>query len=128
MAAMNRFHAHVYFASGDLERARFLVNRAGLMNLFELVKLHEQPIGPHPTAMIEVHFSEQFYIAALDWLEANRGVFSVLIHQDTGDDFKNHTDGIQWLGKRMPLDFNFFELIQIHPELEIHQRKTLTAT
>ena len=118
---MKRFHVHIYFDPATLKTACLLADRTEQTNLFEFVKLHEQPIGPHPTGMIEGHFGELSNIFVLDWLEANRGSFSVLIHQDTGDDFKDHTDGARWLGKEMALDFKFFELIQDHPEFRVHE-------
>lgn len=117
---MKRFHVHIYFEPNNLENARFLANRAEQTSLFEFVKLQEEPIGPHPTGMIEGHFNELSYVPVLNWLETNRGPSSVLIHQDTGDDFKDHTTGARWLGKELSLDFNFFELIQARPEFRIH--------
>jgi aromatic ring-cleaving dioxygenase len=121
MKGMKRFHIHVYFEPDSLESARVLAERARLTNLFEFVEIHEQPIGPHPTGMIEAHFGDQSYISVLDWVEAHLGVFSALIHQDTGDDFSDHTEGARWLGKELPLNFDFFELIQLRPEFRIHQ-------
>ncbi len=118
---MKYFHVHIYFEPDGLEVARLLTKRAQQTRLFEFVKLHEQPIGPHPTGMIEGHFGEVSYVSVLDWLETNRGSFSVLIHQETGDDFKDHTVGARWLGKEISLDFNFFELIRVHPEFRIHE-------
>ncbi len=117
---MKHFHVHIYFEPDTLERARLLAERASLMDLFEFVKLHEQPIGPHPTGMIEAHFNQPSYHSVSDWVKANRGAFSALIHSDTGDDIKDHTDGIAWLGKELPLDFDFFKLIEAHPEFRIH--------
>lgn len=118
---MKHFHAHIYFAPKDIEHARNLAKYALLIELFESVKFHERPIGPHPTGMIEMHFGDSSYTSAVEWIETHRGVFSVLIHQDTGDDFRDHSDGIRWLGKKLPLDFAFFELVQSHPELRVHQ-------
>lgn len=118
---MRLFHAHIYFEPDRLENARLLVARADLTGLFGLVKLHGQPIGPHPTGMIETHFGESAHASVLAWLEANRGDFSVLVHEDSGDDFRDHTDGARWLGKGLPLKFGFFELIQANPELRVHQ-------
>ena len=118
---MKRFHVHIYFEPSALENARLLADRAEQTRLFTFVKLHEQAIGPHPTGMIEGHFNEPSYVPVLNWLEGNRGAFSVLIHHDTGNDFIDHTAGARWLGEEMPLDFNFFELIQVHPELRIHE-------
>ncbi len=120
---MKRFHVHVYFETNDLETARLWSERARLAGLFEFIHLHKRPVGPHPTGMIEAHFDESRHAAVVDWIGANRGNFSVLIHQDTGDDYTDHTEGILWLGKELPLDFKFFELIQADPALSIHKPK-----
>ena len=88
---------------------------------FESVKIQEKPVVPHPTGMIEIHFGEPCYNKVIEWLNVNRGVLTAMVHEDTGDDFKDHTDGIRWLGKELPLDFSFFELILERPDLRIHQ-------
>lgn len=121
---MKRFHLHIYFKPTELEKARVLAGRAQRMHLFDVVKFHEHPIGPHPTGTIEGHFGDAAYSSVLEWVEANRGDFSTLIHQDTGDDFKDHTDGCSWLGQELLLDFSFFQLIQLRPELRINHDVT----
>lgn len=118
---MKIFHAHVYFEEDCLEKARAWAWRASKSGLFSLVKDYERPVGPHPRAMIEAHFDESSFADSVAWIEQTHGPFSVLIHQDTGDDFKDHTDGIRWLGEELKLDFDFFRLILEHPELRIHQ-------
>lgn len=118
---MKHFHVHIYFEPNHLENALILAERARQTKLFELVKSHENPVGPHPMGTIEGHFKELNYFAVLNWVEANRGYFSALIHQDTGDDFKDHTDGIRWLGSELPLDFDFFKLVQVRPEFRVHK-------
>lgn len=116
-----RFHAHIYFEPKDLESARSLAEKARVISQFEFVTISELPVGPHPTGMIEIHFSEPSHSLAIDWIKNNRGTFSGLIHQDTGDDLKDHTDNILWLGPKVPLDFSFFELIRRRPDLRIHR-------
>ncbi len=121
---MKRFHAHIYFETKDLELADALFARARNIDFFQSVSLHLKPIGPHPLAMIEVHFSEATLTFAIAWLEAQRGVFPTLIHEDTGDDHRDHTEGIKWLGKKLSLDFTFFELVKLRPEIAIHSKVT----
>lgn len=117
---MKRFHAHLYFEPENLEFASALAGRAHLLGCFEAIGLYEEPVGPHPTGMIELQFSEPFYASAVEWIEANRGNFSALIHPDTGEDLKDHSEGIRWLGKELPLNFKFFEFILVRPDLRIH--------
>lgn len=97
------------------------MNNAQLSSLFDVIELYEQPIGPHPRGMIEMHFGEPCRTKAIEWLETHHDHFSVLIHEDTGDDVKDHTYNIRWLGPVLPIDFGFFELIKIRPDLRIHQ-------
>ena len=121
LLSMNCFHAHIYFTANDLAYAFDLTKRAQATGLFDYLKLHERAVGPHPTGMLEVHFNDLSYNAAVEWVQTYRKGFSVLLHQDTGDDIKDHTDGIRWLGEKLQLDFNFFELIKARPELRVHQ-------
>jgi aromatic ring-cleaving dioxygenase len=120
MMNMKHYHAHIYFKPEETTSARRLARRALVTGIAETVKLHERPVGPHPTGMLELHFNEVSYALVTKWIETHCGMYSVLIHQDTGDDVKDHTDGIRWLGQKLPLDFGFFELIQSRPDLRVN--------
>ncbi len=117
---MNRFHAHIYIKKQNLSETQEIIRLAQIIGIFEYVELFDEPIGPHPFGMIELHFSDQVYHVALEWLKSHHGNFSVFIHQETGDDFRDHTDGVIWLGTPVEIDFSFFELIKKFPELSIH--------
>tara|TARA_B110001454_G_C12723340_1_gene436805 strand:+ start:21637 stop:21993 length:357 start_codon:yes stop_codon:yes gene_type:complete len=117
---MKYFHIHIYFEVNDIGYALELWEKAKLIGLFDVVKFQEKPVGPHPTGMVEMHFKEPRYSLALEWVKIHRGHLTAMIHQDTGDDFKDHTDHIQWMGKELPLDFRFFELILLRPDLKIN--------
>lgn len=118
---MKRLHAHIYFIESDGAKAHTLANKARVTNLFETVDFYDKPVGPHASGMIELHFDDRAVDQVMKWLEIHHGNFSVLIHEDTGDDFRDHTEGIHWLGKPLSIDFGFFELIKTNPELKIHQ-------
>ncbi|MBC7466363.1 MAG: 4,5-dioxygenase [Bdellovibrio sp.] len=118
---MNYFHAHIYFSSTDLTYAQALKGHAVSTNLFSEIKLHESAVGPHPTGMLELHFNQANYEPVITWIESQRADRSVLVHQDTGDDVKDHTNGIRWLGQNLTLNFDFFEQIKSRPELRVHQ-------
>ncbi len=118
---MKLFHAHAYFKADDLREADHLARLARTEDYFKFVKLYEKPIGPHPTGMVELHFDEPAHNSAVKWIEAHRGPMSVLVHEETGDDVRDHTEGIQWLGPKVSLDFGFFELIKSRPDLRVHK-------
>jgi len=69
-----------------------------------IYKLFERPVGPHPTAMFEVDTFDPHQTGTLfSWLVVNRGPCSVLIHPNTGDGYKDHTESMAWIGKPWPL-------------------------
>jgi DOPA 4,5-dioxygenase len=71
--------------------------------------------------MIEIHFQEENKLKVLDWLSLNRQGLGVLIHRDTGDDYRDHApENIIWLGDPLPLDFRFFDLVKTRTELSMH--------
>jgi len=96
-ASMERFHAHVYFPPEALDLARTLAITAENSNIFGYVGVYENPIGPHPTGMIEMHFTQDNRDRATDWLVSHRETFSVLVHRVTVDDFQDHTQDTPWL-------------------------------
>jgi len=123
---MKRYHAHVYFEEDQVDQARELYQKIEQSFLLDEVNpygFHAVKIGPHPLPMFEIHFDEESNIKATSWLIQNRRGFSVLIHEDTGDDVKDHSENIFWIGKPVIIDFEFFEKIKTNPELRIHPEK-----
>ena len=66
-----------------------------------------------------MHFSEINYDEVVKWLEVHRWNLSALIHEDTGDDLKDQTDGARWLGPvRLKIRKNDREkeLVEVAPQ------------
>jgi aromatic ring-cleaving dioxygenase len=61
--------------------------------------------------------SEQFG-AFIPWLVINRGPLSALIHPNTGDDLRDHTQRATWMGQPLPLNTRMF-----HKAIEARQSK-----
>lgn len=75
-----------------------------------IYKIWEQPIGPHPTGMFEVNlFTPAQFGAFIPWLVINRGPLSALVHPNTGDAERDHSQRATWMGERLPLDFDIFK-------------------
>lgn len=54
--------------------------------------------------MFEVNlFDPAQFGAFIPWLVINRGPLSVLIHPNTGDDVRDHTQRATWMGQPIPL-------------------------
>lgn len=101
------YDAHVYytpatrpFAHGLREKA--LRDFAGTPVF--VGKLIDERVGPHPTPMFELNFSKNWFGHVFSWLRANRSELPVLVHEVTGNDPKDHSQGAIWLGRVLPLD------------------------
>lgn len=103
------FHAHVYFNDTSREAAARI--RQGLDANFDvrLGRWHEKPIGPHPKAMYQVAFSPEQFGKVVSWLMLNHEGLDILIHPETGNDVKDHTDHALWLGEKLKLNIAFLQ-------------------
>ncbi|KOP26498.1 4,5-dioxygenase [Hapalosiphon sp. MRB220] len=102
------FHAHIYFDSATREAATRV--REGLSNFDVLLgRWHDKPIGPHPKSMYQVAFSPEQFSKVVPWLMLNREGLDILVHPETGDDVKDHTNHALWLGEKLELNINFLQ-------------------
>jgi DOPA 4,5-dioxygenase len=102
------YHAHIYYTPETRPAAEALlaqVARAGL-RLEYLGRLIDRPVGPHPVPMFEIDFGVEEEPAVVEFLKQHRGSLSVLVHEVTGNDLRDHTAGARWLGQKLELDFS----------------------
>lgn len=70
-----------------------------------IYRLWHDPVGPHTVAMFEVNiFTPLQFGAFIPWLVIHRGPLSALIHPNTDDEERDHTQRATWMGDPMPLD------------------------
>jgi len=114
MRMNQKFHAHIYFELHEQTTAEalYLAIHTLMLPRVRLGTFHLRLVGPHALPMFTVMFEAPEKIALLQFLERNGGGLSMLIHEDTGDDYRDHTDGAQWLGKQLPIDFTHFERVK----------------
>lgn len=99
------YHAHVYWSSVD-ERRTALSLRKDLEDLgLSLGRVWDTKVGPHPLPMYQVNYSDSDAHAVEELLSFSG--LSVLLHEDTGDDLRDHTDGARWLGSPLDLDLEW---------------------
>ena len=61
-------------------------------------------------AMFEVNlFTPKQFGAFIPWLVINRGPLSALVHPNTDDEERDHTQRATWMGDRLPLDLTLFK-------------------
>ncbi|KAK7687502.1 hypothetical protein QCA50_009379 [Cerrena zonata] len=108
---------HVYYESDTKEesdklREKLLIDfeqegKEGLIIVKKLPK--DVAIGPHYTPFWEVDVTRvEIFAKLISWFLLNHGTLSVLIHPQTGDDLRDHTNAALWLGKRLELKTHIF--------------------
>ena len=119
------YHAHVYFKASELQKAEEFFAQARAMAMGSAVlqvhKVFSKIVGPHALPMVELRFSDETKKEAIAWIDAHRKEWSVLIHQDSGNDVRDHSENVTWLGETLPIHFEFFKLIESSPDLLVHQ-------
>lgn len=118
---MKNYHAHIYFNHDEKSKAEALVQSVLSLKLknVSFLKVYEKKVGPHFLPMIEMHFTQEQLAEVLKTLKAHHKGLSVLVHEDSGDDFKDHEHCI-WVGKPLPIDFDFFHRVKADSSISVH--------
>jgi len=99
------YHAHVYYdPASTRDRAQRLRERvASAFPGATLGRWHDALVGPHTRAMYQIAFPSELLTTLLPWLMLNREGLSILLHPETGDPVRDHTDHAAWLGAVLSL-------------------------
>lgn len=97
------YHAHIYFDDLTLAQAKLLCEEAGKQFPITVGRIHQKPVGPHPSWSCQLAFSRREYADLLSWLALNRKGLTILIHPLTGNDLLDHTDYASWMGEPQAL-------------------------
>ncbi len=106
------FHAHIYYDPTTRDVAARIREKLGARFEVRLGRWHDQPVGPHPQAMYQVAFLPEQFSEVVPWLMLNHEGLGVLIHPETGDDVKDHTEHALWLGDKLDLNVEFLRRVQ----------------
>lgn len=101
------YHAHVYWQN-ESQHSEALHLRSMLVSLgCGVGTMHDKPIGPHPLPSYQVNYNSDnanIVECALAGTKLN-----ILLHDDTGDDMRDHTVGARWIGNKLKLDLAWLE-------------------
>jgi DOPA 4,5-dioxygenase len=110
LPSITEYHAHVYYdPQTTRDRAERL--RARMAAEFPRAKLgrwHDELVGPHTQSMYQIAFPASELATFLPWLMLNRNGLSILLHPETGDDYRDHSAHAAWLGAVLPLRLDVF--------------------
>jgi aromatic ring-cleaving dioxygenase len=74
----------------------------------KLGRWHDELVGPHTQSMYQIAFPASELASFLPWLMLNRNGLSILLHPETGDDYRDHSTHAAWLGPALPLRLDVF--------------------
>lgn len=105
---INEFHAHLYYNQSTLEVAKSIIKDAQRTGFFQVGKMHEKPLGPHPTWSCQLMFNSNQLNDVIPWLLMNRKKLTWFIHGLSGNNYIDHTNYVMWIGKKYELNLNIF--------------------
>jgi aromatic ring-cleaving dioxygenase len=108
MSAITGYHAHVYFDAADRDAAERLCKQASKEFPVSVGRMHDGPVGPHPRGSCQLAFESDVFAEIIPWLILNRAGLTVFVHASTGEDLKDHTEHVAWLGPSETLALSIF--------------------
>jgi aromatic ring-cleaving dioxygenase len=108
--AIAEYHAHIYYdAQTTRDRAARLRERVAVeFPAAKLGRWHDELVGPHSRSMYQIAFPSRLLASFLPWLMLHRDGLTVLLHPETGNDYRDHTAHAAWLGGVLPLRLEAF--------------------
>ena len=77
--------------------------------MFEVNVFTPGTLNPEPTHLIGVLNRSAQFGAFIPWLTINRGPLSAMIHPNTGDEYRDHTQRATWMGTPWPVNLRLFQ-------------------
>ncbi len=104
VAVIHDWHAHIYYDQGTRQHASELRDWVGSRFTAQLGRWHDVPVGPHPQAMYQIAFANEFFPTLVPFLALNRMGLTILVHPNTAYPKDDHLLHALWLGTVLPLD------------------------
>jgi aromatic ring-cleaving dioxygenase len=104
--AITAYHAHVYYDAEERESAQKLCEQARDRFGIAMGRMHDKPVGPHPRGSCQLTVPAERFAEVIPWLVENRGPFTIFAHALGGNEVKDHTDHVIWLGQSEKLDLS----------------------
>lgn len=107
-AAIQDFHAHIYYDPEEVERAKQLAAAVRARFPIAVGHFHLRPVGPHPRGSVQLTVPRDSFGEVAQFLALNRDGLTIFAHAETGEDLADHTEHVIWFGPSEPLDLSIF--------------------
>lgn len=105
---ISSYHFHLYYEINEMELAQSVIDELKELDNIEIGRLWDKPVGPHPIGSCQVTVLKGDFEKMSLWFLDNRKNLDVFVHAVSGDDIKDHTDYVMWIGKEHKLNLDFF--------------------
>lgn len=109
MPDVTGYHAHIYFDANDSALAEDVCKQAHEKFGATVGRMHDRPVGPHPRGNYQLSFGTDVFGKVVPWMILNRAGLTVFVHANTGEDLKDHTEHVMWLGPSELLNLSIFK-------------------
>lgn len=97
------YHIHVYYDPASRDRAAMLREWVEARFPVRMGRWHDVPVGPHPSAMYQIHFPADQFPTLVPFVMMNRMGLTILLHPESGRPRDDHTLNATWMGAVLPL-------------------------
>jgi len=107
------WHAHIYYDASERAAAETLRGTFADMMVDDVApilfigRMTDGPVGPHPIAQFEIHFSASAGTVVSRAIETTG--LRALVHPLTDDDVADHTTLAHWIGQPLDLDISVLD-------------------
>ena len=99
IAAIQDYHAHVYYDPASKDRAALLRQWVEQRFAVRMGSWHDAPVGPHVQAMYQIAFTPDLLPTLAPFLMLNRMGLTILLHPESGRPRDDHTKHAVWMGE-----------------------------
>jgi aromatic ring-cleaving dioxygenase len=103
-----QYHFHLYFEPSQIKITESVISQLKELDNIEIGRIWNKPVGPHPIGSCQVTVQAEDFYKMTEWFLNNRQGLTIFIHALTGDDLKDHTDYVMWIGQSYKLNTDMF--------------------
>ena len=103
------YHFHLYYEVSQIKKAQEVLDHFRANFNFPIGRVWDRPVGPHPIGSCQITVPSGDFEEVTNWFFDNRQELDLFVHRDSGNDLKDHTEAVMWIGKSYDLKLEIFQ-------------------